>query len=349
MKIRKSVKGSLKMNNLYRIVDANFNRTREGLRVLEELARFSNRNPVLTKNLRGLRHQISVLTERSFPRPKLLANRCSETDPGRNFRPEKRTGKKDLVLANSLRITESLRVLEEMVMLLKPEATASFQDLRFSFYDLEKGLSVLYRKKLPDYPVYVVIDPALIPGDPLAFVKPLLEAGAKIFQLRAKMMPDRLFLKLAQKLRLETKKFDACFIVNDRPDIAALSDADGLHLGQEDFPVIRARQICPDVLIGVSVRSVRESEKAMAEHVDYIAVGSVFPTTSKEDATVVGLKTLAEVKKTIGRQPLVAIGGITPENSGKVFKSGADYVATISALITAQPGKTLKALVKTKT
>ena len=336
------------MNNLYRIVDANFNRTREGLRVLEELARFSSRNPVLTKTLRNLRHRISILTERSFPRPKLLANRCSETDPGRNFRPEKRTGKKDLVLANSFRITESLRVLEEMVTLLKPEATASFQDLRFSFYDLEKGLSVLYRKKLPDYPVYVVIDPALIPGDPLSFVKPLLDAGAKIFQLRAKKMPDRLFLKLAQKIRLETKKFDACFIVNNRPDIAALSDADGLHLGQTDLPAIKARQICPDVLIGVSVRSVREAEKAIAEHVDYVAIGSIFPTASKEDVTIVGLKTLAEVTKVTGCTPLVAIGGITPENSGSVFESGADCVAVISALITRQPEKILKALVKTK-
>jgi len=336
------------MNNLYRIVDANFNRTREGLRVLEELARFSDQNPVLTKTLRGLRHRISVLTECSFPRPKLLANRRSEADLGRNFRPEKRTGKKDLVLANSLRVTESLRVLEEMVMLLKPEATASFQDLRFSFYDLEKGLSVLYRKKLPDHPVYVVIDPTLIPGDPLAFVKTLLDAGAKIFQLRAKKMPDRLLLELAQKIRLETEKFGACFIVNDRPDIAALSDADGLHLGQADLPAIKARQICPDVLIGISARSVREAKKAIAEHVDYVAVGSVFPTASKEDAVTVGLKTLKEVKRAIGRTPLVAIGGITPENSGRVFASGADYVAVISALITRQPGKTLKVLVKTK-
>jgi thiamine-phosphate pyrophosphorylase len=336
------------MNNLYRIVDANFNRTREGLRVLEELARFSGRNPVLTKTLRGLRHRISVLAERSFPRPTLLANRCSETDPGRNFRPEKRTGKKDLVLANSFRIAESLRVLEEMVTLLKPETAASFQDLRFSFYDLEKNLSVLYRKKLPDYPVYAVIDPALIPGDPLAFVKLLLDAGAKIFQLRAKKMPDRLFLKLAQKIRLETEKFDACFIVNDRPDIAALSNADGLHLGQEDLPAIKARQICPDVLIGVSVRSVREAEKAVAECVDYVAVGAIFPTASKKDAAVVGLKTLKEVKKVTGRTPLAAIGGITPENSGRVFESGADYAAVISALMTAHPEKALKTLVKTK-
>ncbi|MFA5394070.1 MAG: thiamine phosphate synthase [Candidatus Ratteibacteria bacterium] len=336
------------MKKLYRIVDVNFNRTREGLRVLEELARFSDRTPVPVKALRGLRHQISVLTERSFPRPELLANRCSKTDPGRNFRPEKRTGKKDLVLANSFRVSESLRVLEEMAALLKPEATVSFQDLRFSFYDLEKGLSVLYRKKLPDHPVYVVIDPALLPGDPLALVKPLLGAGAKIFQLRAKNMPDRLFLELAQKIRRETEKFDAFFIVNDRPDIAALSDADGLHLGQTDLAAVNARQICPDVLIGVSVRSVREAEKAIAERVDYLAVGSVFPTTSKEDAAVVGLKTLKEVKKVTGRTPLVAIGGITPENSGRVFESGADYVAVISALINRQPEKILKTLVKTK-
>jgi len=174
------------MNNLYRIVDANSNRVREGLRVLEELARFSNRNPVLIKTLRELRHRISILTERSFPRPKLLANRRSETDPGRNFRPEKRSGTKDLVLANSFRITESLRVLEEMAALLKPALTASFQNLRFSFYTLEKSLPVLYRRVLPDHPVYVVVDPEMVPGDSLDFVKTLLGAGAKIFQLRAK-------------------------------------------------------------------------------------------------------------------------------------------------------------------
>ena len=337
------------MNNLYRIVDANSNRVREGLRVLEELARFSNRNPVLTKTLRELRHRVSILTERSFPRPKLLANRRSETDPGRSFRPEKRSGTKDLVLANSFRITESLRVLEEMAALLKPALTAPFQDLRFSFYTLEKSLPVLYRRGLPDHPVYVVVDPEMIPGDSLNFVKTLLGAGAKIFQLRVKKMPDGLFLKLAQKIRLETRKFDACFLVNDRPDIAALSDADGLHLGQTDLPAVKARQICPDALLGISVRSVREAKKAVAEQADYIAVGSIFSTTSKEDATVVGLKTLKEVKTAFGRTPLVAIGGITPENSGKVFESGADYAAVISALTTAHPEKTLKALVKTKT
>ncbi|MFH2069473.1 MAG: thiamine phosphate synthase [Candidatus Omnitrophota bacterium] len=336
------------MNNLYRIVDANFNRTREGLRVLEELARFSEQNPVLTKTLRGLRHRISVLMECSFPRPKLLASRRSETDLGRKFRPENRTGKKDFVLANSFRITESLRVLEETAALLQPETAASFQDLRFSFYDLEKNLTVLYRKKLPDYPVYVVIDPALFPGDLLSFVKALLDAGAKIFQLRTKKMPDRLFLKLAQKIRLETEKFDAFFVVNDRPDIAALSDADGLHLGQTDLSATKARQICPDLLIGISARSVREAEKAIAERVDYVAVGSIFSTASKKDAAIVGLKTLKEVKKVTGRTPLVAIGGITPENSGRVFESGADYVAVISALMTAHPEKVLKALAKTK-
>jgi thiamine-phosphate pyrophosphorylase len=348
------------MNNLYRIFDANFNRVREGLRVLEDLARFSGRppdfgetspkagNPGLARKLRDLRHQISVRTERSFPRPKLLAGRLSERDPGRGYRPEKRGGQKDLVLANSLRVTESLRVLEETAALLKPETTASFQELRFAFYDLEKGLSVLYRKTLPDHPVYVVIDPAFFQDDPLDFIKRLLANGAKIFQLRAKEMPDRRFLKLAQRMRLETEKFDACFLINDRADIAALSNADGIHLGQDDLPPAEAWQICPDALIGVSTRSVREAEEAIAKRVDYIAVGSVFPTVSKKDAAVVGLETLKKIKKAAAGTPVVAIGGITPENSGRVFDAGADYAAVISALITAQPEKVLKALAKTK-
>jgi len=336
------------MDKLYRIADANFNRAREGLRVLEDLARFAAGDPNLTSNLRALRHQLSILTEEHFGRGKFLASRSVKDDFGRNFPAEKRKSTGDIIRANSLRVAESLRTLEEMAALKSQEAAAQIQKMRFSFYGLEKGFAFFYGNRLPDYPVYVIIDPGLPGMETLSFARKLMDHGAKIFQLRAKGLPDRDTLRLALLLRKETKKYQASFLVNDRPDIAAAAEADGVHLGQEDLPPAAARGLLPDGIIGVSTGSVKEAEKGIREGADYLAVGSIFPTRTKKDAIVVGLSMLKSIKKLCKNIPVVAIGGITPENSREVFEAGADSVAVISALVTGQPEKVLKRIAESK-
>ena len=126
------------------------------------------------------------------------------------------------------------------------------------------------------------------------------------------------------------------FIVNDYLDLTLATDADGLHLGQDDLPASVARQLLPlDKLLGCSVASVKQATSAESEGVDYIAVGAIYPTESREATEVVGLEGLRLIKKQAGL-PLVAIGGITADNVTEVLASGASSVAIISAIMEAE-------------
>ncbi|MFH0796009.1 MAG: thiamine phosphate synthase [Candidatus Omnitrophota bacterium] len=332
------------MEELYRIIDANLNRTREGLRVLEEVARFAKKDVVLTKKLRALRHQISEQIANRIPRVLLLAARTSKEDLGKNFPGEDRSGMKELVIANSLRVSEALRTLEEVTGTIVPGVRTSVQNIRFAFYETEKSFINLYRTGLPDYPVYAIVDPAKSAGDIVSFTQKLLGAGAKIIQLRIKDCPDMRFFQIAQKIQTKAKKSGACFLINDRPDIANSVEADGIHIGQKDLPLPYVRRLCPDKIIGVSTRSAAEAKKAVKEGADYIAVGAIFPTVSKEDSVVVGTRTIREIKKVTEKIPVVAIGGINPKNAGRAFAAGADYVAVISSLTSDQPERVLREL-----
>jgi thiamine-phosphate diphosphorylase len=126
------------------------------------------------------------------------------------------------------------------------------------------------------------------------------------------------------------------FIMNDYFDLAIAAGADGLHIGQGDLPCAEARRLLPmDMVLGCSVTSVEQAVAADADGADYIAVGSMYPTPSKETAVVVGLETLRRVRQTTSR-PLVAIGGITRDNAAEVVAAGADAVAVIRAIVSAE-------------
>jgi len=129
---------------------------------------------------------------------------------------------------------------------------------------------------------------------------------------------------------------EALFIINDYLDIALAADADGLHLGQGDLPLPQARELLPeDKILGYSTTSRDEAVAAQAAGADYIAVGSIYPTLHKKDAVVVGLQTLAQIKRAVA-VPLVAIGGISADNAAAVITAGADAIAVIGAVLQAQ-------------
>jgi len=126
------------------------------------------------------------------------------------------------------------------------------------------------------------------------------------------------------------------FIMNDYLDLALATDADGLHLGQDDLPVTAARKLLPmDKIIGCSTTTVDQAVTAQAEGADYIAVGSIYPTSSKETAKVVGRNRLQEIRQAV-TLPLVAIGGITKDTAHEVMTAGADAIAIISAILQAE-------------
>lgn len=187
---------------------------------------------------------------------------------------------------------------------------------------------------MPTIPIdrlYAIID-AEVANDPSALAQRAIRAGVALLQLRAKRLPDVEFLTLADVLANECAKASVPFIVNDRPDIANLVGAAGVHLGQDDMPIDDARAVVGTMEIGISTHDLDQARAADQAGADRIAFGPVFETPTKRNPDpVVGLEALARVCETV-RQPVVAIGGITPENAREVIRAGAHHVAVISAL-----------------
>lgn len=183
--------------------------------------------------------------------------------------------------------------------------------------------------------LYVITDRALSKGRLITeVIAKAIAGGAGIIQLRDKESTTQKFVQDGFALRELTRKKNVIFIINDRVDVALAVDADGVHLGQDDFPVRLARKIIgEDKIIGVSVGSVEEAIQAIKDGADYVSVGSIFPTRTKPDAgDAVGTQLITEIKKAVD-VPAVAIGGITADNIAQVAKAGADCVAVISAVI----------------
>jgi thiamine-phosphate pyrophosphorylase len=184
-------------------------------------------------------------------------------------------------------------------------------------------------------PLYAIVDAGLT-KDPIAFALKLVNAGTTLIQLRDKRSTARHFYATAQDMARALLPNGVQFVVNDRADIAAMVDASGVHVGQDDLPVEDARKICkPPCWVGVSTHNIEQLRQAIATSADYIAVGPIFPTVTKENPDpVVGLELLREARK-LTSKPLVAIGGITTANAAQVYEAGADSVAVIGDLASA--------------
>lgn len=166
-------------------------------------------------------------------------------------------------------------------------------------------------------------------------VAQLTLGGASLIQLREKQLsPAALFTEARAAFEV-AEKAGARLIINDRADIALAVGAHGVHLGQDDLPPEAARRLLgPEAVIGFSTHSVEQARKALAEPVDYIAIGPIFGTATKTDTfPVVGLEGVRAVRRVVGNLPLVAIGGISHTNAHEVIEAGADCVAVISALL----------------
>lgn len=324
-----------------RIIDANLNRIGEGLRVLEEVARLSLNDADMTQQLKDIRHDI-VRVGDDF-QLKLINARDSVGDIGADMLvagEEKPKSTKDTVIANSRRVQESLRVLEEIARV--PELkldTGKYRKARFALYTIEKGLlqKISRQDKLGKLRgLYVIIDTAMLKGRSYQEVpKQVIRGGAEVIQLRDKEHGKKELLAIARDIRDLCKEKDVLFIVNDHLDIALAVDADGLHVGPDDLPVAVARKILPpDKILGSSAHTVDRAVTLSTDGADYIGVGAMFPTGTKEHAEVVGIKRLSEVKEAVNT-PIVAIGGIREDNIKDVIKAGADAFAVISAVLSA--------------
>jgi thiamine-phosphate pyrophosphorylase len=197
--------------------------------------------------------------------------------------------------------------------------------------------------------LYVILDAGLIRGPVQGIARALMDAGVRLLQYRAKAVPAREMLEMAAGLAAIAREHEAAFFVNDRPDVAYLASADGVHVGQDDLGVEQARAVVgTQRWVGVSTHSLEQFEKAAGTSADYIAIGPIFATTSKANPDpVVGTELIRRVRP-LTKKPIVAIGGIRLERAAEVIEAGANSVAVISDIVgDADPAKKARRFIDT--
>lgn len=184
--------------------------------------------------------------------------------------------------------------------------------------------------------LYLVTDQSLSKGrTTTSVVESALKGGVDMVQLREYAMSDWEMLKVAREVRLLTKRHNALFIINNRPDIAKITGADGVHLGQDDLPVEEARKILGlGKIVGVSTHEIDQAHKALLDGADYIGVGPVYPTHTKKNVVPpVTLEYVKQVRAWKQAPPFFAIGGINHLNAPAVLETGARRLAAVSAIV----------------
>ncbi len=324
---------------LFRILDAAANRTREGLRVLEDWARFALDDAHLTTCLKQLRHDLAVALA-PVPWEQRLAARDTEADVGTAIHTSAefaRDSAAEVLIANFLRVQEGLRSLEEFGKVFDPAIGQAIGQLRYRAYTLHRAIDATQVgcERLAASRLYVLLDGRKSIEEFERLARQLIDAGVDVLQLRDKRLTDRELIDRARRLRKLTIDNSTLFVINDRPDLAALVRADGVHVGQDELSVKDARTIAgPDMLIGVSTHSIEQARQAVLDGANYIGAGPTFPSGTKRFEHFPGIELLRAVAAEI-RLPAFAIGGITLENIGQVLTAGFRRVAVSGAIVEA--------------
>lgn len=323
-----------------RIVDAAANRAREALRVLEDHARLVMNDAFLSQQLKKLRHGLAEALA-DAPASLLLSARDTPGDVGTTIstpQEQERATLADVVAANAKRLQEALRSLEEYGKVLCPALGQAIERLRYQAYTLEKALALgsEARRRLTDAKLYVLVTEALCRASLEGTIREAVDGGADVIQLREKELDDRTLLQRARGIRHLTRRLGALFIVNDRPDIAILAEADGVHLGQEDISLQEARRLLgPDALIGVSTHDLAQLQRAVLDGASYVGIGPVFPSGTKSFETLAGVDYVRQAMASTSL-PAFALGGITLENVSSVVAAGAQRLAVSQAICAAE-------------
>jgi thiamine-phosphate pyrophosphorylase len=320
-----------------RLLDANANRAREALRVAEDYARFVLNSGDLAGGLKLIRHDIAEVL-----RPwtaEAIIHRDTPGDVGTGIKTEGERQREDLaaiVTAAGKRMGEALRSIEEFLKLAEPGDAARIEALRYRFYDLEQKIALTLRpaNRFGGVRLYVLITESACNAPWFKTAEMAIEGGADCIQLREKSLESGEFLARATKLAQLCRRHGVICIINDRPDIAVLADADGVHVGQQDLPAQEARKIVGNrKIVGVSTHNIDQARRAVLDGADYIGVGPIFKSPTKPRDFTAGLEYAAAVAgaKEIAI-PKVAIAGIGLENVGEVVTSGICAVAVTAAV-----------------
>lgn len=337
--------------DLHRILDASSNRAREGLRVIEDFVRFALDDRHLTEQVKNLRHRLTEVCG-LIPAHSLLAARDTRGDVGTGLHSRsemQRPSLQHVVQADFKRVEEACRSLEEYGKGISGEFSRAAGDLRYRTYTLERAVltTAHARERLLDRDVYLILTESLCRNGSGPVLKEAMAAGVGIVQIREKQMSDRDLLAHARRIREKTAENGVLLIMNDRPDLAVLVDADGVHVGQEELPVAEARRIVgPRRIVGVSTHSLDQAREAVLDGADCIGIGPVFPTSTKSFRKLAGLEYVAAAAREI-TLPGFCIGGITSENVAGVLRAGARRIAVSSAICSAEdPGEAAARLIE---
>jgi len=320
---------------ILRLLDANANRAREGLRVIEDYARFILDDAALSGKLKDLRHEVTDAT-RSWVALGML-QRDTPGDVGTAIKTAaegQRQNIADVITAAGKRLGEALRATEEYLKTVDPTAAGRVEACRYRFYDIEQAVAQRLRPaaRFDAVRLYVLITESACRRPWLEAAEEAILGGADCLQLREKTLESGELLRRAVQLTDLCHRHGVLCIINDRPDVALLSGADGVHVGQEDLPAIQVRKLVGiDKIVGVSTHRIEQAEQAARDGADYIGVGPIFRSPTKPRDFVSGVMYAKEVAEKI-RIPAVGIAGINEGNVDEVLAAGMSRIAVTAAV-----------------
>ena len=319
-----------------RILDANANRAREALRVIEDYARFGLDDEALCGSLKELRHGLAAVTS-SFVDQAIL-HRDTPGDVGTATKTEAELSRADVghvVTAAGKRLGEALRTIEEYLKTIDAGAASKVETIRYRFYEVERQVAFTLpsaARAFAGVRLYVLITESSCKRPWLDVAEQAILGGADCLQLREKSLESSDLLCRAKDFVALCRRHDVISIINDRPDIALMSGADGVHVGQTDLPAAEVRKLLGrGKIVGVSTHNLDQARQAVRDGADYIGVGPFFRSPTKPRDFVAGPAYAKQVAEQI-KIPAVAIAGITESNVDEVLATGLKAVAVTAAV-----------------
>jgi thiamine-phosphate pyrophosphorylase len=321
---------------ILRLLDANCNRARESMRVLEDYARFVLDDADLQARLKSLRHDFAQAIA-PFSADAIL-HRDTPGDIGTAFKTPSEVHRPNLaavIIAAGKRLGEALRAIEEALKATSGPGAAVLESLRYRFYDIEQAIArTLHPEtgpRLAAVRLYTIVTASLCRKPWLSAAEEAILGGADCMQLREKDLDSGELLVRARQLVELCRRHGVPCIINDRPDIALLAQADGVHVGQQDLPAVEVRRLLGSQrIVGVSTHNLDQGRQAIRDGADYIGVGPFFRSSTKPRDFVAGPE-YARAAAGLGI-PAIAIAGINAENVDEVLATGVKAIAVSSAI-----------------
>ena len=339
------------MNGTARLFDANANRAREALRVLEDYARFVLDHDALCAELKQLRHDLTAAVGPHLPMAILHRNTPGDVGTTITTATEgRRADLADVVTAAGKRLGEAVRSLEEYAKTFNAATAVALEAIRYRFYAVEQRLLATLRPagRFAAVRLYVLITESACRGPWLATAEAAILGGADALQLREKSLDGSELLARARSFVALCRRHNVISIINDRPDVVLLAGADGVHVGQDDLPAVDVRRLLgPDQIVGVSTHELAQAERAVTDGADYVGVGPVFRSSTKPRDIAPGLPYAAAVAAKV-KIPAIAIAGITADNVEQVMATGVNGVAVTAAVTGAADARAAAAGLKAK-